>query len=161
MRLHRYAAWMLHSHMSATDLSLADRTLKAEVGELTVKVLTEEYAIDSLFGLGFRLEENSEKSALVARILPDFWSPWIVTGEASNLLALWLKDSAVTENLKNHKYVSEFNSTRGSTEQLLFMFGPFAKSAAKHILRRDAEDREYEEAFLLLLAMKAKVVYFH
>ena len=48
-KLQPYAAQYLLSHLQKTDLSLADRELKAQVGCLLVKLFREDFGIDSLF----------------------------------------------------------------------------------------------------------------
>ena len=95
-KLQPYAAQYLLSHLQKTDLSLADRELKAQVGCLLVKLFREDFGIDSLFWPVDH--EDRTYSEWLTEVQP--WaklarSAWIHTADGPKELVRWFKDTAV------------------------------------------------------------------
>ncbi len=111
--LHRYAATYLLRHLSEAErdgrLSVADRGLRVQVGTLLARLFTEDYAIDSLFGIRYPLD-NKGQSALEAGEIPLAWRPWVVTGEGPKLLTKYFKDRAVLESIQDCDFVKAFDA---------------------------------------------------
>ena len=138
-------------------LSLADRTLRAQVGSLLVRLFTEDYAIDSLFGMTFAPDDNSQ-SALQAQDIPFGWRMWAETSQGIQLLPKYFTDRAVLQFVKDSSLAKAFGAR--STNDILALTAllePASRRAAQHLQRADATSRELENAFLLLLIIRARL----
>ncbi|KAI1356061.1 hypothetical protein F5Y01DRAFT_310246 [Xylaria sp. FL0043] len=103
--LHHYALYWLLEHLQAVDLSAADRTLKAQVGPLLVRLFTEDCGIDSLFwsfdaNVSMKTWEQGE-----AVILREARIEWVYSTAGVREVARWLNDSSVTRSIvdEDHK----------------------------------------------------------
>ncbi|KAG4274657.1 hypothetical protein FPRO04_09021 [Fusarium proliferatum] len=146
-RLLDYACNNLHVHLKETDLSLTDRSLKAQVGDALLRLFTEPYALDSLFGFHL-LHEDADEVQFSKNDLPASWKTWILSDQGVNSLTKWLKDSAVIENIKSAPLVALFNAPDANRH--LALFNPSAKVAAEDLFTKDTTQREAIRAYILL-----------
>ncbi|SCO86237.1 uncharacterized protein FRV6_10364 [Fusarium oxysporum] len=146
-RLLDYACDNLHVHLKETDLSLTDRSLKAQVGDALLRLFTEQYALDSLFGFHL-LHEDADEVQFSKDHLPASWKTWILSDQGVNSLTKWLKDSAVIENVKSTALVASFNAPDANRH--LALFGSSAKLAAEDLFTKDTTQREAIRAYILL-----------
>ncbi|KAF4946030.1 hypothetical protein FGADI_11534 [Fusarium gaditjirri] len=146
-RLLDYARDNLHVHLKETDLSLTDRSLKAQVGDALLRLFTEPYALDSLFGFHL-LHEDADEVQFSKDDLPASWKTWILSDQGVNSLAKWLKDSAVIENVKSTQLVTSFNAPDANRH--LALFGSSARIAAEDLFTKDTTQREAIRAYVLL-----------
>ncbi|CCT70647.1 uncharacterized protein FFUJ_06636 [Fusarium fujikuroi IMI 58289] len=146
-RLLDYACSNLHVHLKETDLSLTDRSLKAQVGDALLRLFTEPYALDSLFGFHL-LHEDADEVQFSKNDLPASWKTWILSDQGVNSLTKWLKDSAVIENIKSAPLVALFNAPDANRH--LALFNPSAKVAAEDLFTKDTTQREAIRAYILL-----------
>ncbi|KAF5548643.1 neutral amino acid permease [Fusarium mexicanum] len=146
-RILDYARDNLHIHLKETDLSLTDRTLKAQVGDTLLRLFTEPYALDSLFGFHL-LHEDADEVPFSKDDLPTSWKTWILSDQGVNSLAKWLKDSAVIENIKSTSLVAAFNAPDANRH--LALFGSSARTAAEDLFTKDTTQRETIRAYILL-----------
>ncbi|KAF5005699.1 hypothetical protein FDECE_7860 [Fusarium decemcellulare] len=148
-----YASSKLHLHLKDTDLSLTDRSLKAEVGMALVRLFTEQYALDSLFGLHM-LHEDTQEVKFSKDDLPASWETWILSDQGVDAISKWLKDSAVVEHVKDSPLVASFNAP--DANRRLALFGTSVTTAAEDLFRRDSTQRETLRAFVFLDAIVRK-----
>ncbi|KAK2127733.1 hypothetical protein NOF04DRAFT_1345276 [Fusarium oxysporum II5] len=146
-RLLDYACDNLHVHLKETDLSLTDRSLKAQVGDTLLRLFTEQYALDFLFGFHL-LHEDADEVQFSKDHLPASWKTWILSDQGVNSLTKWLKDSAVIENVKSTALVASFNAPDANRH--LALFGSSAKLAAEDLFTKDTTQREAIRAYILL-----------
>ncbi|CAM1511878.1 Fc.00g093910.m01.CDS01 [Cosmosporella sp. VM-42] len=150
--LHAYSMNQLLYHLTETDLSLADRDLKAEAGRMLVRLFTEDYAIDSLFNLR-RTDEFGDRDELTREGMPEGWKIWLFSVEGVNELAKWFKDSAVIEKVKDNTLVKDLNAASDSSGDRFRVLYDFAcKKAARELFRGESMRRETLEAFTFILA---------
>ncbi|KAL6918473.1 hypothetical protein FSST1_009968 [Fusarium sambucinum] len=147
-----YATEHLQQHLEEADLSLTDRAIKAEAGKALVRLFTEQYALDSLFGFHLFIKDSFEVS-YSADGIPDTWNTWILSDEGVNSIAKWFKDSAVKELVKNNELIVSFET---ATNRHLALFGTAATSAAQDLFMRDTSRHETIRAFILLSALLNK-----
>lgn len=154
--LHRYSLNFLLYHLEETDLSLADRELKSEVGVMLVRLFTEPYAINSLFRLhqAFVDDEEEDELPFGKDTVPRSWDEWLFVDRGVTAIEKWFKDSAVIEKVKENDLVTAFNSSI-SKQQVLFDFA--CKKSAKDLFREELSKRETLKAFTLLLAILREV----
>ncbi|CEI60087.1 unnamed protein product [Fusarium venenatum] len=152
-RLHSYTTEYLQKHLEEADLSLTDRSIKAETGKALVRLFTEQYALDSLFGFHLFIEDTSEVS-FSANGVPDTWNTWIFSDEGVNSIAKWFKDSAVKELVKDNELIISFEI---ASNRHLALFGAAATTAAQDLFMRDTSRRETVRAYILLSALLNKV----
>lgn len=156
---YRYSLEYVLYHLTTTDLSLADRELKAEVGTQLVRLFTEEYATNSLFGLHrFLLDEDEDEPVFNLENVPASWKTWFFTNEGLEGVKKWFKDSAAIEKVKDHPLITAFNEPDALLHQVLF--GDLAKRLAKELFLGQPTKRESLEAFTLLLAILKAVRWF-
>ncbi|RKK77751.1 hypothetical protein BFJ69_g6040 [Fusarium oxysporum] len=146
-RLLDYACDNLHVHLKETDLSLTDRSLKAQVSDALLRLFTEQYALNSLFGFHL-LHEDADEVQFSKDHLPASWKTWILSDQGVNSLTKWLKDSAVIENVKSTALVTSFNAPDANRH--LALFGSSAKLAAEDLFTKDTTQREAIRAYILL-----------
>ncbi|KAF5684834.1 neutral amino acid permease [Fusarium circinatum] len=146
-RLLDYARDNLHVHLKETDLSLTDRALKAQVGDALLRLFTEPYALDSLFGFHL-LREDADEVQFSNDDLPASWKTWILSDQGVNSLTKWLKDSAVVENIKSTPLVASFNAPDANSH--LALFGSSTEVAAEELFTKDTTQREAIRAYILL-----------
>ncbi|KAH7150316.1 hypothetical protein B0J13DRAFT_286660 [Dactylonectria estremocensis] len=143
---------LLH-HLKETDLSLADRPLKAEAGALLVKLFTEKFALDSLFD--FHAQDMQREDVDYTNFeIPDIWNAWIFGDEGTNTVAKWFKDSAVIEKVKDSPLIKAFNSASANQHRVLF--DTAAKLAAENLFQIDVTKRETFYAFVFLYSLLTK-----
>ncbi|KAF4453134.1 hypothetical protein F53441_4131 [Fusarium austroafricanum] len=152
-RLLDYAASTLHFHLKDTDLSLTDRSLKAEVGLALVRLFTEQYALDSLFGFHL-LHEDVEGVVFGEEDLPESWKVWILSDQGVKSIAKWLRDSAVIEHVKDSPLVTGFNAPDANRH--LALFSSAVTTAAEDLFRRDTTRRETLRAYVFLKTLLNK-----
>lgn len=153
-RMHSYAHNHLYSHLKFTDLSLADRELKAEVGEKLVKLFTTGYGIDSLLYLD-PVSDMQEESIYSPKTIPQNWEPWLFSEDGVDLLSTWFKDSAVLERVKETEFVVAYNAADANRRDLLFTLG--LEQAATRLFREESSKRQSLDAFMLLASYLQKV----
>lgn len=170
--LHSYAADYLYNHLYSAEyeydsqfeakkdgcLSLADRNLRTQIGTLLVRLFSEDYAVDSLFGIGCPFDDKEGQSAVSQGLIPTSWYNWVTNKEGLDLLTRYFKDRAILENIRDKDLVKMFNAADGNKS--LSLLKSASKTAVKHLLREDATSREVENAFLFLLAVQAKVSHY-
>ncbi|GKT92604.1 neutral amino acid permease [Colletotrichum tofieldiae] len=133
-----------------------ERVRKTEVlHSYAARLFLEDYAINSLFGIGCPFDDDEGKSALAQREIPESWNTWVVGNTGLDLLARYLKDRAVLEGMKDSDLVKAFSAT--DENKSLSLLRPALNTAVGHLLRADATSREVENAFLFLLAAEAKL----
>ncbi|KAF4829526.1 hypothetical protein CGCSCA4_v014567 [Colletotrichum siamense] len=147
--LRSYAAECLYQHLDSTNLSLADRKLKTEAGNLLVRLLTEEAAIDALLSRDYGKDWEIE-SAVDTKALPSNWEPWVFSDLGNSLLRKWSQDSSVLEHLDN-KMVLDNIINREKGEQ--YWYEKAATIAARRLLKPEDRGRELIDAFTLLYAL--------
>ncbi|PKS08099.1 hypothetical protein jhhlp_005374 [Lomentospora prolificans] len=134
IELHKLAMHSLLVHITNTDLALADRNLKEQVGPLLVRVLTESGPIDRLF---------------VPLVRPDFWTQqrmeldswyednrveWIYSGQATEVIVKWLRDSAVTKSISGELAGELLRGAKdASSNKTEVVLGYVAKRMARHL----------------------------
>ncbi|CAG1977442.1 unnamed protein product [Fusarium graminearum] len=151
-RLLYYASGYLQQHLEDADLSLTDRSIKAEAGKDLVRLFTEQYALDSLFGLHLPFEDASDV-LFSADDIPGTWDTWIFSDEGLDSIAKWFKDSAVKELVKENELIVSFET--GSNRHLA-LFGFAATTAAQDLFMRETNRREAIRAYVLLSALLNK-----
>ncbi|KAI0443630.1 hypothetical protein F4803DRAFT_301435 [Xylaria telfairii] len=153
-RMHSYAHQHLYYHLKLTDLSLADRELKAEVGEKLVKLFTTRYGIDSLLYLDPINGVREEESIYFRQTIPENWKPWLFSEDGVDLLSTWFKDSAVLERVKETQFVVAYKSADANRRDLLFTLG--LEQAATRLFREESSKRQLLDAFMLLASYLQK-----
>ncbi|KAF9773209.1 hypothetical protein IL306_009020 [Fusarium sp. DS 682] len=152
-RLLDYASSNLHIHLKDTDLSLTDRSLKAEVGVALLRLFTEQYALDSLFGF-HSLHEDAYEVQISKDWLPGSWKTWILSDQGIHSVSKWLKDSAVVEHIKDSPLVTSFNAPDANRH--LALFGSSVKTAAEDLFTKDTTHRGTIYAYIFLDAVLTK-----
>ncbi|KAH7134150.1 hypothetical protein EDB81DRAFT_803302 [Dactylonectria macrodidyma] len=151
--LRSYVSMQLLHHLKETDLSLADRPLKAEAGILLVRLFTEKYALDSL--LDFRAQDmHNDEVEYSEYAIPDIWSSWIFGDEGVNAIAKWFKDSAVIEKVKDNPLITAFNARDANQHRVVFESA--ARFVANDLFRIDVTKRETFYAFVFLYSLLTK-----
>ncbi|KAI0973487.1 hypothetical protein F4678DRAFT_426890, partial [Xylaria arbuscula] len=116
--LRQYAMYWLLEHLEAVDLSAADRTLKAQVGPLLVRLFTEDCAIDSLFwcfdvNVSMKTWEQGEATYLrEARI------EWLYSITGVREIKRWLNDSSVTKSITDEAHQNFVAAVKAPTANL-------------------------------------------
>ncbi|KAI1743057.1 hypothetical protein F4680DRAFT_391582 [Xylaria scruposa] len=151
-RMHSYAQNHLYSHLKRTDLSLADRELRAEVGEKLVTLFTTEYGIESFLYLD--PVSDMQESIYSLKSIPESWNPWLASEDGVDLLSMWFKDSAVLERVKGHEFVVAYNATGANRRDLLFALG--LKQAASRLFREESSKRQSLDAFTFITSFLQK-----
>ncbi|KAM0371267.1 hypothetical protein ACHAPK_005487 [Fusarium culmorum] len=151
-RLLAYTSGYLQQHLEDADLSLTDRSIKAEAGKALVRLFTEQYALDSLFGFHLPFEDTSDV-AFSADDVPETWNTWILSDEGVNSIAKWFKDSAVKELVKDSDLVVSFETGKN---RHLVLFGFAATTAAQDLFMKGTSRREAIRAYILLSALLNK-----
>ncbi|KNA98343.1 hypothetical protein FOXG_02713 [Fusarium oxysporum f. sp. lycopersici 4287] len=146
-RLLDYACDNLHVHLKETDLSLTDRSLKAQVGDALLRLFTKQYALDSLVGFHL-LHEDADEVQFSKDHLPASWKTWILSDQGVDSLTKWLKDSAVIENVKSTALVASFNAPNANRH--LALFGSSATLVAEDLFTKDTTQWEAIRAYILL-----------
>ncbi|KAI0869430.1 hypothetical protein GGS24DRAFT_163990 [Hypoxylon argillaceum] len=146
-KMHAYSYDCLYEHLKATDLSLADRDLKAEVGKMLVRLFTEEYGIQSLLSSGSSTGSLVD-SVFSSQSIPPNWHSWIFSDDGVGLISTWFKDSAVIEGVSDAQLVMAYNTTDANHHEVLFELG--SKLAAKKLFREKSTRSESLDMFVLL-----------
>ncbi|KAI0433793.1 hypothetical protein F5Y09DRAFT_298217 [Xylaria sp. FL1042] len=131
--LHHYAMYWLLEHLQAVDLSAADRTLKAQVGPLLVRLFTEDCGIDSLFwsfdaNVSMKTWEQGE-----AVFLREARIEWLYSTAGVRELERWLNDSSVTKSIadEDHKnFVAAVKAPAANLHEAIFSHA--ARRMARH-----------------------------
>ncbi|KAI0450203.1 hypothetical protein F5B21DRAFT_491620 [Xylaria acuta] len=152
-RMHYYAQNYLYSHLKNTDLSLADRELKADVGEKLVRLFTNGYGIESLLYLD-PVSDMQEESVYSMEVVPSNWVPWLFSEDGVELLRTWFKDTAVLERIKETEFVVAYNGADANRHDLLFTVG--LERAATRLFREESSKRQSLDAFMLLVSFLKK-----
>ncbi|KAF7559874.1 hypothetical protein G7046_g4295 [Stylonectria norvegica] len=153
--LYSYSINNLLYHLEQTDLSLADRELKAQAGIMLVKLLTEPYSIQSLFQLHKPVEEEIW-GTLSSGTMPSTWRKWVFTEDATAIFTKWFRDSAVIEKVKEEPLVKEFNAPDADRRSVLL--GPACTLAATDVFREEPTKEESLYCFTFILAfLKTKL----
>ncbi|OBS23125.1 hypothetical protein FPOA_03683 [Fusarium poae] len=147
-----YASEYLQLHLEEADLSLTDRSIKAEAGKALVRLFTEQYALDSLFGFHLPVEDATEVAFSNIGI-PLTWNTWIFSDEGVNSIAKWFKDSAVKELVKDNDLIVSFDP---ANNRHLALFGVPATVAAQDLFVRDTSRRATIRAYIFLSALLNK-----
>ncbi|KAE9579599.1 hypothetical protein CGCF415_v011584 [Colletotrichum fructicola] len=147
--LRSYAADCLYQHLDSTNLSLADRKLKAEAGTLLVRLFTEEAAIDALLSRDYGRDWETE-GAIDAKALPSNWEPWVFSDLGNKLLTKWSQDSSVLEHLDNKRILENIISREKSDQ---YWYEKAAMIAARRLLKPEDRGRELSDAFTLLYGL--------
>lgn len=148
-----YAYTYLHSHLDKADLSLTDRSIKSEAGVAIVKLFSEEHALDNLFGFHLHYEDATDMT-FSGDGLPETWKTWILSDTGIDSISKWLKDSAVTELVKDDELVKAFGT--GDNPQLALL-GSAATRAAEDLFVKDTSPRVTIRAYIFLSALLRKV----
>ncbi|GAP82873.1 putative neutral amino acid permease protein [Rosellinia necatrix] len=145
-KMHYYAHEQLYRHLELTDLSLADRDLKAEAGEKLAKLFTTDYGIESLL---YPDPIGDTKRHLGSQLdIPFNWDNWLFMDEGAILLSVWFKDSAVLEKIKESEFVKDYNAIDAKRHDLMFALG--LKQAAMRLFREESPKRQLLNAFSFL-----------
>ncbi|KPM40826.1 hypothetical protein AK830_g5696 [Neonectria ditissima] len=149
-----YCMCSLFYHLGATDLSLADRSLKAEVGIMLVRLFTEKYALDSFFYLN-TTKLHTDVFLFSQRSIPPTWHPWVYIDEGVNMISKWFKDSAVIEKVKDNALVTAFNAA-ADPDRHHVLFATAMRMAAENLFRNDTTKQEKLWAFIFLYSLVTK-----
>ncbi|KAJ8123794.1 hypothetical protein ONZ43_g335 [Nemania bipapillata] len=152
-KMHSYSYNYLYEHLKATDLSLADRDLKAEVGGMLVRLFTEEYGIESLLSPSSSTDREAD-NVFANQTIPLNWEPWIFSDDGVNLVSTWFKDSAVLELIVEKQLVVAYNAADANRHKVLFELG--SKVVAKKLFRGETSERESLGSFVLLVGFLSK-----
>ena len=152
--LRGYAKEHLHSHLKATDLSLADRDLKTEVGVLLEKLFADEYASNSF--LQIISDTNLDTDVFIASYTPVCWMYWVFSNSGINVIDQWLKDSAVIEKIRNSEWVKRFTSADSDRHKILFEVA--CRTAASRLFREETIKRSMMYEFVFLAGFLTKVI---
>lgn len=151
--LRSYAPESLFRHLEATDLSLADRELKAQTGVLLVRLFTEESAIEALLARDYG-PDWTVMSVFDLRTLPPHWEHWVFSNVGFDLIEKWCGDSTVLENLTDKDALKNLtNYTAGGGN----WYEKAAKSIVKTFLDPNKRREEMEDAFTLLYGLIKRV----
>lgn len=143
---------LLH-HLDTTDLSLADRSLKAEAGAMLVRLFTEKFALDSFFAFTTN-DLQTEDVEFYRYEMPASWNSWVFADEGTTAIAKWFKDSAVIEKVKDSPLVTAFNAPGADHHKVLYESA--AKLVAGNLFQTDTTKRETLRAFVFLYALLTK-----
>lgn len=106
VRLHPYALSYFLDHMQAVDLARADKTLKAQMGPLLLRLFTEVGAITSTFCvLPGRMTDVGRYLSLDLPIFLEKRREWLWTSKGAQELLRWLTDSSVVENVTSKAHL--------------------------------------------------------
>jgi len=152
-RLLYYASTNLHRHLDDADLSLTDRSIKSEAGLALVKLFSEEHALDAMFHLHLPCEDAMDMT-FSGDGLPETWKIWIFSDTGIGSISKWLKDSAVTELVKDDELVKAFGT--GDNLQLALL-GSAATRAAEDLFVKASTPRVTIRAYIFLSALLRKV----
>ncbi|KAK7216486.1 hypothetical protein V2G26_004489 [Clonostachys chloroleuca] len=152
--LYEHSQAFLIVHLNAADLSLADRELKAEAGEMLVRLFTEQYAIGSLLGFEDNKPEISTYSRYADWLFPYSWGSWVFSQEGVVCISRWFRDSAVIENVKDNPIITSFNDPDADHRMVLLKLGMLR--AATDLFRRDTAENETRMAFFFLYFLITK-----
>ncbi|KAI1814233.1 hypothetical protein GGS20DRAFT_429972 [Poronia punctata] len=157
--LRRYAMYWLLQHLSAVDLSAADRDLKAKIGPLLVRLFTEDCGIDSLFwpfavNVSMKTWNQGEATYLrEARI------EWVYSTAGVGEIARWLNDSAVTKNITDsvgRDFVAAVKAPKVNLHEAILQYA--ARHMANHLfLRTEFLKRHFLAASCFLRGYLARV----
>ncbi|KAI2626925.1 hypothetical protein GGS26DRAFT_144955 [Hypomontagnella submonticulosa] len=134
--LRQYAIYWLLEHLKAVDLSAADRELKAQVGPLLVKLLTEECGVDSMFwpfDLDVSMKTWDLDEYLVTRSAR---CEWVYSTSGVQEISRWLHDSSVTKYIEDEPGISFVKAVKASSNLHREVLSHAAKHIAHHLFRR-------------------------
>ncbi len=149
-----YARHYIYNHLNATDLSLADRDLKAEVGLLLAKLFTDGYSSDSLFQAVWYGDPEIQLSPTAD--IPERWNDWVFCDNGVNEIGKWLQDSAVNEKIKEIAWVEAFKGAGANRHKILLEVA--TRRAATRLFRQEALKPSIVSDFLFLFGFLNKVV---
>ncbi len=137
-KLHPYAAQFLFSHLRKTDLSLADRELKAQAGHLLYKLFNSDFGIDSMFwAANHGWLHYSDWLAEVDAWAKEVRAAWIYSYRGPTELVRWLKDTAVFRGVPEgdgRQWAGDLVQEEG-IKVLEILYRHAAKRMAEHLLR--------------------------
>ena len=157
----KYSVDNLLYHLNEADLSLADRDLKPDAGVLLVRLFKEDYAVTSLFWSNHSKQEetwteiNMESLYYTIQNDPYSWGDWIFCDTGLKVVSKYLKDSAVSENIRTEPLVVNYNSNE--KESNLILFEVVIRKAATILFRQESTKHDMLYSFLLLLAIFTRV----
>lgn len=151
--LHSYANEYLFSHLGFTELLLTDRDLRAEAGELLVKLFTTEYGIESLLAFTC-LPGRREENLFFHKKIPPRWES-VFDDVGVDLISRWFKDAAVVERVKNTELVINYNTAGSNRHEVLFTLG--LKQALTKLFREYCSKLECQNIYVLVVGLLRKV----
>ncbi|KAK7413792.1 hypothetical protein QQX98_007359 [Neonectria punicea] len=152
--LAEYTMDNLLSHMEKTDLSLADRSFKAEAGIMLSRLFAEEYALNSLLGLT-TTDLHSDDVEFSSFGMPITWENWVHTNQGVDSIAKWFKDSAVIEKVKDNAVVTAFNSA-AEPDRHNVLFETALKMTATNLFRIETTKQEKFNALVFAYSLLIK-----
>ncbi|KAH9907606.1 hypothetical protein F4778DRAFT_548298 [Xylariomycetidae sp. FL2044] len=134
--LRQYAMYWFLDHLKHVDLSAADRELKAQVGPLLVKLLTEDCGIDSMFW-PFDLNISAQRwSKGEYGYLHKSRAEWVYSMAGVQEISRWFHDSSVTRLIvgePGESLVRAVKSPTGNLHEAVLSIA--AKHMATHLFR--------------------------
>ncbi|KXH53345.1 hypothetical protein CSAL01_01283 [Colletotrichum salicis] len=146
-----YAIEYLFWHLDNTDLSRADRDLKAQAGELLARVFAEESAIKALISRDYG-PENDAAYVIDIDFMPFNWKSWVFNNNGADLINKWSNDSMVMSKLREQQdspmSLANFHGINGPS---------WYETAAKITVKEFLNDKNYgnamADAFSLLFGL--------
>ncbi|KAI3546893.1 hypothetical protein CSPX01_04135 [Colletotrichum filicis] len=151
VKFRTYATDWLFDHLEETDLSRADRNLKAEAGELLARLFTEEPAIKTLLARDYGPDRDA--LCVISDVLMlGNWRTWVFSNRGAYLMSKWSDDSMVMSKLRDREdapsTLGNFNGIGGTS---------WYEAAARVIVKELLEVTHYQntmaDAFSLLFGL--------
>ncbi|RYP79874.1 hypothetical protein DL770_006479 [Monosporascus sp. CRB-9-2] len=137
-RLRYYAMYWLLDHLTAVELSLADRELKAQAGPLLVRLFTEKAGIDSLFWpFDTNVSMKTWRSGEL-KFLREVRSEWLYSTEGVQELRRWFNDPVVARSVTSETGQAFLAGIKGAPNAKLHeaVLSYAARCMADHLFRR-------------------------
>ncbi|KAI8631164.1 hypothetical protein F5Y19DRAFT_425266 [Xylariaceae sp. FL1651] len=136
-KIRQYAVYWLLDHLQAVDLSAADRELKGQVGQLLVRLFTEECGVDSLFwpfDINVSMKTWDQGEAIYLR---EARNEWVYSTAGVYEIARWFHDSSVSKNVTSEvgqAFVAAIKTPTANLHQVVLSFA--ARHMATHLFLR-------------------------
>lgn len=149
-----YARKFFDHHLGAADLAFVDIELKVQIGQLLVKLFTQDESIDAL--------ACTRESSRFSPVRIEMCEKLLLKNDTADTVVQWLKDSAVTSGVSDQEtkeWISDVIKTGGPGKLL----APAAKRMAWHLAREPHLLPVTRGAFLFLVYYTRKVrkLHFH
>ncbi|KAH7309813.1 hypothetical protein B0I35DRAFT_440677 [Stachybotrys elegans] len=148
LNIERYARQYLTQHLQEVDLSLAERSLKAQAGKALVEFFNDPEALSFFLYLCspgpidlHDPEVDVRNEQVLQAIMWRRWHGYNFSYEIASCLMKWLEDSAVVEHVKDHPFVAAYRAATGD-DLLLAMWGTAMRHVAEKLFRESGLSRK-------------------